>query len=133
MPRRLAPRYALRMGERPMQLPQERLGAGSSLATRSNRLTRRYPAPERCRLFCLARARGWGTRPGGGTRSRVPASKRLEHEARHARVPLGWVVLDVLVHDGDELAGRTRRLRDALLEAHQRFLARRALLRWHER
>src|SRR5215470_20439042 len=51
---------------------------------------------------------------GGGSGS-LPASKRLEHEPGHARVPLGWVVLDVLVHDGHELGGGTRRLGDALL------------------
>src|SRR5262249_43058691 len=97
-------------GEWPMPRLQERSGARSSFATRSNRPTRRYLARERCRLFSLARARNRGTRPGGGTQSRVPASKRLEHETRHARVPLARVVLDVLVHDGHELAGRTRRL-----------------------
>src|SRR6266498_580587 len=62
----------------------------------------------------------------------ILASQRLEDEARHPRMPLGGVVLDVFLHDGHQLAGRAGRPSDAVLEAHQHLLARRALLGGHE-
>src|SRR5262245_15539399 len=74
-------------------------------------------------LLRLTRGRGRG----------VSTPERLEHETRHARVPLGGIVLEILVHDGDQLGGWTLRAGDAVLEAHEHLLAGRALLRGHER